>query len=84
MWIDSFFKSVGDFFTWKKQADSPQVIKFKERRRIDRLIEIEKARINSLLDEEITDENRDKNAVDLGLSVSNIVKLREERKGFEG
>lgn len=82
-WLEAGLEAVGKFFGWRQQQDDPETIRLKKLRDIDSLIEKEKSEINKLLNETVTDENKDLNALNLGFSVNKLLSLRREREKYQ-
>ena len=82
-WIGEIFKAIGEFFGWKKQVDNPEYIRLRKLRQLDdELKKVESTR-DKLLTEKITDENRESQAIELGIVIDELVRLRIERSLVE-
>ena len=81
--IESFFKAVGEFFGWRKQAEDPETIRLKKINDIDRQLEAEKAKRYANMSIPRTPENENALAYDLGVVTLAIKRLRQERAKLE-
>lgn len=83
MWVDSFFKAIGEALGFAKQERNPKVIRLNKLMEIDKELNMERIKRDVNMQIYRTPENEIKLATDLGIITDRIIELRQARHSLE-